>query len=99
MPREPPHAEVRNGVREGETKKSEGGKSSYEELIRHRKLNVKWEEVVGLGPCKEGGEEGNNLSYSETRPVSIRMRRRGILLLDETRLRENIAGSSRRYGK
>ena len=46
MPREPPHAEVRNGGREGETKKSEGDKSSYEELIVTEKLKVKWEEVV-----------------------------------------------------
>ena len=50
VPREQPHAEVRNGGREGETKKSEGGKSSYEELIVTEKLNVKWEEVVGRTP-------------------------------------------------
>jgi phosphosulfolactate synthase (CoM biosynthesis protein A) len=50
VPREQPHAEVRNSGREGETKKSEGSKSNYEELIVTEKLNVKWEEVVEWPP-------------------------------------------------
>src|SRR5674476_340674 len=52
VPREQPHAEVRNSGREGETKKSESGKSSYEELLVTEKLNVKWAEVVGLASAK-----------------------------------------------
>ena len=66
VPREQPHAEVRNGGREGETKKSEGGKSSYEELIVTEKLNVKWEEVVGLAPAKKAVKEA--IIYPVQRP-------------------------------
>ena len=64
--REQPHAEVRNGGFEGETKKSEVGKSSYEELLVTEKLNVKWEEVVGLAPAKKAVKEA--IIYPVQRP-------------------------------
>ena len=64
--REQPHAEVRKDVREGETKKSEGGKSSYEELIVTEKLKVKWEEVVGLANAKKAVKE--SIIYPTQRP-------------------------------
>ena len=66
VPREQPNKEVRNSGREGETKMSEGGKSSYEELIVTEKLNVKWEEVVGLAPAKKAVKEA--ILYPVQRP-------------------------------
>jgi SpoVK/Ycf46/Vps4 family AAA+-type ATPase len=66
LPREQPHAEVRNGGREGVTKKSEGGKSSYEELLVTEKLNVKWAEVVGLASAKKAVKEA--IIYPVQRP-------------------------------
>jgi len=53
-----------NGV-EGETK-TEGGKSSYEELIVTEKPNVKWEGVVGLDPAKKAVKEA--IVYPVQRP-------------------------------
>jgi len=67
VPREQPHTEARNGGREeDETKKSEGGKSSYEELLVTEKLNVKWEEVVGLVHAKKAVKEA--IIYPVQRP-------------------------------
>src|SRR3990170_8013609 len=51
MPNEPRTAENNNG--DGTTKATEGGKSSYEELIVMEKPSVKWEEVVGLDTAKK----------------------------------------------
>jgi SpoVK/Ycf46/Vps4 family AAA+-type ATPase len=60
-----PRPEARcNGV-EGETK-TEGGKSSYEELIVTEKPNVKWEGVVGLDPAKKAVKEA--IVYPVQRP-------------------------------
>jgi SpoVK/Ycf46/Vps4 family AAA+-type ATPase len=53
-----------NGV-EGETK-TEGGKSSYEELIVTEKPNVNWEGVVGLDPAKKAVKEA--IVYPVQRP-------------------------------
>jgi SpoVK/Ycf46/Vps4 family AAA+-type ATPase len=54
-------------VREGEdTKTTEGGKSSYEELIAQEKLSVKWEEVVGLDTAKRAVKEA--IVYPVQRP-------------------------------
>ncbi|PIU60156.1 AAA family ATPase [Candidatus Bathyarchaeota archaeon CG07_land_8_20_14_0_80_47_9] len=54
-------------VREGEdAKATEGGKSSYEELIVHEKPSVKWEEVVGLDPAKRAVKEA--IVYPVQRP-------------------------------
>jgi SpoVK/Ycf46/Vps4 family AAA+-type ATPase len=61
-----PHVEARNGEMEGETKSSEGGKSSYEELIVTEKPNVTWEEVVGLDPAKKAVKEA--IIYPVQRP-------------------------------
>jgi SpoVK/Ycf46/Vps4 family AAA+-type ATPase len=66
VPREQPHAEVRNGGSKGETNKSEGGKSRYEELLVTEKLNVKWEEVVGLASAKKAVKEA--ILYPVQRP-------------------------------
>jgi len=49
-----------------ETKTSEGGKSSYEELILSEKPNVKWEEVVGLDNAKRAVKEA--IVYPVQRP-------------------------------
>jgi vacuolar protein-sorting-associated protein 4 len=48
------------------SKTSEGGKSSYEELIVMEKPNVKWEEVVGLDPAKKAVKEA--IVYPVQRP-------------------------------
>ena len=53
-----------NGV-EGETK-TEGGKSTYEELIVIEKPNVKWDGVVGLDPAKKAVKEA--IVYPVQRP-------------------------------
>ena len=47
-------------------KSSEGGKSSYEELILAEKPNVKWEEVVGLDSAKKAVKEA--IVYPVQRP-------------------------------
>jgi SpoVK/Ycf46/Vps4 family AAA+-type ATPase len=61
-----PQRENRNGAMEGETKSSEGGKSSYEELILSEKPNVKWEGVVGLELAKKAVKEA--IVYPVQRP-------------------------------
>jgi len=67
VPSEQPHTEARNGGRkEDETKKSEDGKSSYEELLGTEKLNVKWAEVVGLDHAKKAVKEA--IIYPVQRP-------------------------------
>jgi SpoVK/Ycf46/Vps4 family AAA+-type ATPase len=58
-----PQNETR-GVEEAKT--SEGGKSSYEELILSEKPNVKWEEVVGLDNAKRAVKEA--IVYPVQRP-------------------------------
>jgi SpoVK/Ycf46/Vps4 family AAA+-type ATPase len=59
--------EIRPEVREnGETKTTEGTKSSYEELIMAEKPNVKWEEVVGLDTAKKAVKEA--IVYPVQRP-------------------------------
>ena len=56
-----------NEAREVEGAKStEGGKSSYEELILAEKPNVKWEEVVGLDNAKKAVKEA--IVYPVQRP-------------------------------
>jgi SpoVK/Ycf46/Vps4 family AAA+-type ATPase len=50
----------------GEPKTSEGGKSSYEELILMEKPNVKWESVVGLDTAKKAVKEA--IVYPVQRP-------------------------------
>jgi len=45
---------------------SEGGKSTYEELIVTEKPNVRWEEVVGLDPAKKAVKEA--IVYPVQRP-------------------------------
>jgi SpoVK/Ycf46/Vps4 family AAA+-type ATPase len=47
-------------------KTTEGGKSSYEELILAEKPNVKWEEVVGLDSAKKAVKEA--IVYPVQRP-------------------------------
>jgi len=60
-----PRPEARcNGV-EGETK-TEGAKSTYEELIVIEKPNVKWDGVVGLDPAKKAVKEA--IVYPVQRP-------------------------------
>jgi SpoVK/Ycf46/Vps4 family AAA+-type ATPase len=60
-----PRPEARcNGV-EGETR-TEGGKSTYEELIVIEKPNVKWDGVVGLDPAKKAVKEA--IVYPVQRP-------------------------------
>ncbi len=61
-----PRKETRNGVTEGENSSSEGGKSSYEELIISEKPNVKWDAVVGLDPAKKAVKEA--IVYPVQRP-------------------------------
>ncbi len=59
--------ETRAEIREnGETKATEGAKSSYEELILAEKPNVKWEEVVGLDTAKKAVKEA--IVYPVQRP-------------------------------
>jgi len=64
MPNEQRRAENNNG--DGTTKTSEGGKSSYEELIVMEKPSVRWEEVVGLDPAKKAVKEA--IVYPVQRP-------------------------------
>ena len=64
MPSEPRTAESNNG--DGTTKTSEGGKSSYEELIVMEKPSVRWEEVVGLDTAKKAVKEA--IVYPVQRP-------------------------------
>ncbi len=68
--REAAHAESGNGDHaecEGdEPKTTQGGKSSYEELIIAEKPNVKWDEVVGLDPAKKAVKEA--IIYPVQRP-------------------------------
>ena len=64
MPNEPRTAENNNG--DGTTKATEGGKSSYEELIVMEKPSVKWEEVVGLDTAKKAVKEA--IVYPVQRP-------------------------------
>src|SRR3990172_8008267 len=45
---------------------TEGGKSSYEELIVHEKPKVNWEEVVGLDTAKKAIKEA--IVYPTQRP-------------------------------
>jgi len=59
--------ESQNEARDVEGAKStEGGKSSYEELILAEKPNVKWEEVVGLDNAKKAVKEA--IVYPVQRP-------------------------------
>jgi SpoVK/Ycf46/Vps4 family AAA+-type ATPase len=58
-----PHNEAKDV--EG-AKSSEGGKSSYEELVLLEKPNVKWEEVVGLESAKKAVKEA--IVYPVQRP-------------------------------
>ena len=59
--------EPRNEARDVEGAKStEGGKSSYEELILAEKPNIKWEEVVGLDNAKKAVKEA--IVYPVQRP-------------------------------
>jgi SpoVK/Ycf46/Vps4 family AAA+-type ATPase len=68
--REAAHAESGNGDHaecEGDAPKTtQGGKSSYEELIIAEKPNVKWDEVVGLDPAKKAVKEA--IIYPVQRP-------------------------------
>ena len=64
MHTEPKVSETGNGDGTGRT--SEGGKSSYEELIMTEKPNVKWEQVVGLDPAKKAVKEA--IVYPVQRP-------------------------------
>ena len=62
-----PRGEVRNvGAIENDTRTTEGGKSSYEELIVAEKPNVKWDGVVGLDPAKKAVKEA--IVYPVQRP-------------------------------
>ena len=59
--------ETQNETKDVEGAKStEGGKSSYEELILAEKPNVKWEEVVGLDNAKKAVKEA--IVYPVQRP-------------------------------
>jgi len=51
---------------DGTGKTTEGGRSSYEELIMTEKPSVKWEEVVGLDPAKKAVKEA--IVYPVQRP-------------------------------
>jgi SpoVK/Ycf46/Vps4 family AAA+-type ATPase len=51
---------------EGEPRSTEGGRSSYEELIIQEKPNVKWDTVVGLDPAKKAVKEA--IVYPVQRP-------------------------------
>ena len=57
--------EAKSNGCEGETK-TEGAKSSYEELIIKEKPNVKWDGVVGLDPAKKAVKEA--IVYPVQRP-------------------------------
>jgi len=59
-----PRAETRED--EGEARTTEGGKSTYEELILTEKPNVKWEGVVGLDTAKKAVKEA--IVYPVQRP-------------------------------
>jgi SpoVK/Ycf46/Vps4 family AAA+-type ATPase len=63
-----PRGEMRNGgtIENGDVRTTEGGKSSYEELIVTEKPNVKWEGVVGLDPAKKAVKEA--IVYPVQRP-------------------------------
>jgi SpoVK/Ycf46/Vps4 family AAA+-type ATPase len=63
-----PRGEVRNGgtTENRDTRSTEGGKSSYEELIVTEKPNVKWGGVVGLDPAKKAVKEA--IVYPVQRP-------------------------------
>jgi SpoVK/Ycf46/Vps4 family AAA+-type ATPase len=63
-----PRGEVRNGgtIENGDTRSTEGGKSSYEELIVTEKPQVKWDGVVGLDPAKKAVKEA--IVYPVQRP-------------------------------
>jgi vacuolar protein-sorting-associated protein 4 len=59
--------EIREEARDVEgAKTTEGGKSSYEELIVTEKPNVKWEQVVGLDNAKKAVKEA--IVYPVQRP-------------------------------
>jgi SpoVK/Ycf46/Vps4 family AAA+-type ATPase len=60
-----PRPEARCNGSEGEPK-TEGGKSTYEELIVVEKPNVKWDGVVGLDPAKKAVKEA--IVYPVQRP-------------------------------
>jgi len=60
-----PRPETKCNGGEGETK-TEGGKSTYEELIVIEKPNVKWDGVVGLDPAKKAVKEA--IVYPVQRP-------------------------------
>jgi SpoVK/Ycf46/Vps4 family AAA+-type ATPase len=61
-----PRPESRCNSVEMDTKNTEGGKSTYEELIVTEKPNVKWEGVVGLDPAKKAVKEA--IVYPVQRP-------------------------------
>jgi SpoVK/Ycf46/Vps4 family AAA+-type ATPase len=63
-----PRGEMRNDgtIENGDPRTTEGGKSSYEELIVTEKPNVKWEGVVGLDPAKKAVKEA--IVYPVQRP-------------------------------
>jgi len=63
-----PRGEVRNGgtIENGDTRGTEGGKSSYEELIITEKPKVNWDGVVGLDPAKKAVKEA--IVYPVQRP-------------------------------
>ena len=65
MPTEPRTAETNCAEGDGRTT-TQGGKSSYEELIIMEKPSVKWEEVVGLDPAKKAVKEA--IVYPVQRP-------------------------------
>ncbi len=56
----------KDGVSQDEDRISEGGKSSYEELIISEKPNVKWDAVVGLDLAKKAVKEA--IVYPVQRP-------------------------------
>jgi SpoVK/Ycf46/Vps4 family AAA+-type ATPase len=58
--------ETRAELRENGETKTEGAKSSYEELIMAEKPNVRWEEVVGLETAKKAVKEA--IVYPVQRP-------------------------------
>lgn len=61
-----PRPETRYNSMDSEPRNTEGGKSSYEELIMTEKPNVKWEGVVGLDPAKKAVKEA--IVYPVQRP-------------------------------
>jgi len=58
--------EPRNETKDEGERSTEGGKSSYEELVLTEKPNVKWEEVVGLESAKKAVKEA--IVYPVQRP-------------------------------